>query len=78
MNSADEMGDEDRTVEDLKNDYLNRSEKLNEALVNYMGENDLENSKTRFPDKWEFLTKNLAYPYEFFNCIEDYQKFVDN
>ena len=43
-----------------------------------MGENDLKILKTGFPDKWKHLTKNLAYPYEFFNCIEDYQKLVDN
>ena len=30
------------------------------------------------PDKWKYLTKKLAYPYEFFYCIEDYQKFVVN
>ena len=43
-----------------------------------MGENDLELLKTEFPDKWNYLTKKLAYQYEFFNCIEDYQKPVDN
>ena len=43
-----------------------------------MGENDLKLLKTEFPDKWENLTKKLAYPYLFFNCIEDYQKPVDN
>ena len=42
-----------------------------------MGENDLKLLKTEFPDKWKFLNKKLAYPYEFFNCIEDYQKTVD-
>ena len=43
-----------------------------------MRENDLKILKTGFPDKWKYLTKKLAYPYEFFNCIEDYQKPVDN
>ena len=43
-----------------------------------MGENDLKILKTGFPDKWKGLTKKLAYPYEFFNCIEDYQKPVNN
>ena len=43
-----------------------------------MGANDLKKLKTGFPDKWKFLTEKLAYPYEFFNCIEDYQKPVDN
>ena len=33
--------------------------------------------KTEFPGKWKYLTKKLANPYDFFNCIEDYQKSVD-
>ena len=43
-----------------------------------MGENDLKILKTGFPDKWNYLTKKLAYPNEFFKSIEDYQKPVDN
>ena len=43
-----------------------------------MGENDLKISKTGFPNKWKYLTKKLAYPYEFFNSIDDYQKPVNN
>ena len=43
-----------------------------------MGENDLKILKTGFPDKLKYLTKKLAYTYEFFNCSEDYQKPVDN
>ena len=46
--------------------------------LNYLDEKDLKSLKTGFPDKWKNLTQNLAYPYEFFNCIEDYQKPVDN
>ena len=34
--------------------------------------------KTGFADKWKYLTKKLAYPYECFNSIDDYQKPVDN
>ena len=30
-----------------------------------------------FPDKWQFLNKELAYPFEYFNSIEGYQKPVD-
>ena len=43
-----------------------------------MEENDLKTLKTGFPDKWKCLTKQMAYPYDFFNCIEDYQKPVNN
>ena len=51
---------------------------LEETLLDYIGENNLENLKTEFPDKWKYLTKKLAYPFEFFNCIEDYQKSINN
>ena len=43
-----------------------------------MGGNDLKFLKTGFPDKWNYLTRKLAYPYESFICIEDYQTPVDN
>ena len=43
-----------------------------------MGENDLKIIKTGFPDKWKYLTKKLAYLYEYFNSIEDYQKPVES
>ena len=43
-----------------------------------MGENDLKILKTGFPDKWKYLTKELAYPYENFKSIDYYQKPVDN
>ena len=31
-----------------------------------------------FSDKWEYLTKKLAYPFEYSICIDDYQRPVDN
>ena len=65
------------SIKDLKKDYPDEIEKI-EALLNYMGENDLKILKTGFPDQWKYLTKKLAYTYEFFNCSEDYQKPVDN
>ena len=61
-----------------KKNYPDKSEKLEEALLNYMAENDFRILKTGFPDKWNYLTKKLAYPYEFFKSIDDYQKPVDN
>ena len=65
-------------MKDLKKDYPDKIKILKESLLNYMGENDFKLLKMEFPDKWKYLTKKLAYPYEFFNCIEDYQKPVDN
>ena len=69
---------DDRTIEDLRKDCPNEIKTLEEALLNYMGENDLKTLKIGFPDKWKYLTKKSAYPYEYFNSIEDYQKPVDN
>ena len=34
--------------------------------------------KKEFPDKGQYLYKKLAYPYHYFNSINDYQKPVDN
>ena len=52
------------SIKDLKKDYPVEIGKLEEAIFNYMGENDLKILKTGFPDKWKYLTKKLAYPYE--------------
>ena len=65
-------------VNKIEENYPEEIENLEEALLNYMGENDLKILKTGFPDKWKYLTKKLAYPYEYFNSIDDYQKPVDN
>ena len=66
------------SIKDIKKDYPDNINDLEEALLDYMGENNVKILKTGFPDKWRYLTKKIAYPYEFFNCIEDYQKPVDN
>ena len=34
--------------------------------------------KSETPDEWKHSTKKLAYPYECFNSIDDYQKPVGN
>ena len=78
LNIVDEIVEKDKTIKDLKKDYPDEIENLEEALLDYMGENDLKILKTGFPDKWKYLTKKLAYPYEYFNSIDDYQKPVDN
>ena len=73
-----EEDDDDMTFKNLKKYYPKEIEILEQLLLDYMGENDFKILKTGFPDKWKFLTKKLAYPYEFFNCIEDYQKPVND
>ena len=72
------LEEDERTIKILKKIYPEEIENLEEALLNYIGENDLKILKTGFPDKWKYLTKKLAYPYEIFNSIDDYQKPVDN
>ena len=72
------LEEDDRTIKNLKKYYPEEIEILEEALLNYMGENDLKILKRGFPDKWKYLTKKLACPYEFFNSIDDYLKPVTN
>ena len=78
MYIVNEIVEDDRTIEDLKKDYPEEVKNLEEALLDYMGENDLQILKTGLPDNWKFLTIKLAYPYEYFNRTDDYQKPVDN
>ena len=78
LNIVNEIVEEDKTIKDLKKDYADKIKNLEEALLNYMGENDFKNLKTGFLDKWKYLTNKLAYPYEFFNSVEDYQKSVND
>ena len=49
-----------------------------EELVKTLDNEDFEILKKEFPDKWNYLQKKLAYPYEFFNGFDDYQKSVIN
>ena len=77
LDIVNKIVEDDRTIEDLKQDYPDEIKNLEEALLDYIGENDLKILKTGFPDKWKYLTKKLAYPYEYFNSIDDYQKPVD-
>ena len=50
------------SVEDLDEAYPDRIGKFEEALLNYIGENDLKILKTEFPDnKRKYLTKKLAF-----------------
>ena len=77
LDIVNEIVEDDKSFEHLKKDYPDKIKSLEEALLNYMGGNDIKILKTGFPDKGNFLTKKLAYSYEFFNCTDDYQKLVD-
>ena len=56
--------------------YRFLSESL-DKLVKNLDEDDFKILKKEFPDKWQYLNKKLAYPYEYFNNIDDYKKPVD-
>ena len=49
-----------------------------DKLVKNLDEDDFKILKKEFPDKRQYLNKELAYPYEYFNNINDYKKPVDN
>ena len=48
---------ENYSIKDLRKDYPDEIEKLEEALLNYIAEIDLKSFKTEFPDKWKYLPK---------------------
>ena len=67
------------SVKYLEKDYLDEIVKYCETLNIYLSEIDPKTLNTQFPDKkWNYLTKTLAYAYEYFNCIDDHKKSVDN
>ena len=78
LNIVNKIVEEYKTIKDLKKDYPEEIKNLEELLLNYMGENDLKILKTGFPRKWNYLTKKLAYPYEYFISIDDFKKPVNN
>ena len=49
-----------------------------DKLVKYLDEGDFKILKKEFSDKWQYLNKKLAYPYQYFNSIDDYQKHAGN
>ena len=75
LNIVDERGEKDKTSEDLKKDYPDNIESLEEASLVYIGEKDPITLKTEYPDtNWKHLTKKVSYIFEQFNSIDDYQK----
>ena len=57
--------------------YRFLSECLNK-LVKNLDEDDFKILKKEFPDKWQYLNKKLAYPYQYFISIDDYKKPVND
>ena len=76
---VNEIGEDERAIEVLKKDYPFKIEKLEEDLLDYIGEKDLNFLKREYPaNKWKFLTKEFAHPYKYFNSLEYYQEPVDS
>ena len=48
-------------------------EKLTESLE----DDDYIHLKRNFPNHWMLLKNKLAYPYEFYKTLEDYEKFIE-
>ena len=48
-----------------------------DSLVKTLVNDDFEILKKQFPDEWEYLNKKLAYPNEYSNWTNDYEKPVD-
>ena len=49
-----------QSISTLKKKYPNKINELEEAFLDYIGENDLKILKTEFPDKWRYLTKKIS------------------
>ena len=57
----------------FKDSYRFLSHSL-DKLVKNIDEDDYNILKKEFPDTWQHLNKKIAYPYEYFNSIDDYTK----
>ena len=60
LDIVNKIVEDDRTIEDLKKYYPDEIKNLEEALLKYMGENDLKILKTGFPDKLKYITKKIS------------------
>ena len=49
-----------------------------DKLVKNLDSDDFIILKKEFPDEWQYLNKKIAYPYQYFNSVDDYKKAVDN
>ena len=57
LDIVNKIVEKDKTIKDLKKDYPEEIKNLEEAISDYMGENDLKILKTGFPNKWKNSTK---------------------
>ena len=75
----EEVKDKIDSNKDSKIDYADEIEKLEQALLNFISENDLKILKLKFADnKWKYLNKKVANRDEISSTLDGYQKLVDN
>ena len=60
LNIVPDIGEYNKTIEELKKDYPDKIKNLEEVLLYYVGENDLKILRDEFGDRWKYLTKKLA------------------
>ena len=61
--------------------FFDSSRFLSSSLDNSVKNLDVDDFKVlkkEFQDKWRYINKKIAYPYQYFNSIDDYKKPVDN
>ena len=47
-------------------------------IVKNLGSDVFVIMKKKLPEKWQYMNKKLAYPYQYFSSIDDFKKPVDN
>ena len=62
----------------MRKDFPGEISNLEEALLNYIGENDLSLMKTEFPDKNKYLTEKMHIHMKYINTLDDYKKLDNN
>ena len=65
---------EDTAIEDFQMEFRKEINNFEEASRFFLSGTDLKILKAEFPDKWNYLSKKLVYPYEHFKNLDDYQK----
>ena len=78
VNKREKIASVERNCEDMKKDLQMKFKNFEEAPNCYISENDLKNLRTEIPVNWKYLGKNIAYPFGYFDIIDDYQTPVFN
>ena len=66
------------SIEDFKTFFPDEIEKLEEVLLNYIGENDPKILTEEISDKWQYQTKKHACLYDYFKSLDVYKTLLKN